>query len=107
MTAKNLDNNGRWRNVTIGFRVTKEENDAINEIVALSGYSKQEYITNKLLNRDVIVMKNPRVYKALREKMIAIHTELQRISNASECSKELIETIKLIAKIYVKMGMED
>lgn len=106
MTTKNLDNNGRWRNITIGFRVTKEENDALNEIVALSGYSKQEYITNKLLNRDVIVMKNPRVYKALREKMTEIHTELQRIKTASECTKEFLETINLVAVIYDQMGKQ-
>lgn len=104
MTAKNLDNNGRWRNVTIGFRVSEEENDRINEIVALSGYSKQDYITSKLLNRDVVIMKNPRVYKALREKMIDIHIELQRIKNSGECSKDFLDTINLVASIYAQMG---
>lgn len=106
MSEKNLDCHGRWRNVTIGFRVSEEENRKINEIVALSGYSKQDYITSKLLNRDVIVMKNPRVHKALREKMIDIHTELQRIKKASECSEEFLKTVNLVSKIYSQMETE-
>ena len=106
MSEKNLDRHGRWRNVTIAFRVTKEEYKAINEVVALSGYSKQDYITNKLLNRDVVVIKNPRVHKALREKMTEIHAELQRIKNASECSEEFLETVNLVSKIYLQMGTE-
>ena len=106
MSEKNLDRHGRWRNVTIAFRVTKEENEAINEVVALSGYSKQDYITSKLLNRDVVVTKNPRVHKALRDKMIHIDTELQRIKNAGECSVEFLETINLVSTIYGQMREE-
>ena len=65
MSAKNRDQHGRWRNVTIAFRVSQEENRSINEAVALSGMAKQDYITKKLLNRDVIVTRSPRVYKQL------------------------------------------
>lgn len=107
MSEKNLDHNGRWRNVTIGFRVSEEENRKINEIVALSGYSKQDYITSKLLNRNVIVMKNPRIHKALREQMINIHTELQRLKSSGECSNDFLDTVNLVAKIYAQMGSEE
>lgn len=103
MSEKNLDNKGRWRNVTIGFRVSKEENEAINEVVALSGLTKQEYIANKLLDRDVVVAKNPRVYKALKDKMGSIYEELKRIENAGECTEEFLETVKLVAEVYVGM----
>lgn len=104
MSEKNLDNKGRWRNVTIGFRVSKEENDAINEVVALSGLTKQEYITNKLLEREVVVEKNPRVYKALKDKMESIYGELKRIERAGECSEEFLETVKLVAGVYDNMN---
>lgn len=103
MSEKNLDNKGRWRNVTIGFRVSKEENDAINEVVALSGLMKQEYIVKKLLNRDVVVTPNPRVHKALKDKMGEIYEELQRIENAGECSEEFLDTIGLVAAVYIRM----
>ena len=54
MSAKNRDNKNRWRNITVGFRVSPEENERINKAVALSGLPKQEYwkrnpITYRLL----------------------------------------------------------
>ena len=36
-------NDHRKRSVTVGFRVSPEENEHINKAVALSGLSKQEY----------------------------------------------------------------
>ena len=103
MSEKNLDNKGRWRNVTIGFRVSKEENEAINEVVALSGLTKQEYIANKLLDRQVVVAKNPRVHKALKDKMESIYEELKRIETAGECTEEFLETVRLVSEVYGKM----
>lgn len=66
MSAKNLDNKGRFRSRTIGFRVSPEEDAQINVAVSLSGLTKQDYITNRLLCRDIVVQGNPRVYKALK-----------------------------------------
>ena len=52
MSAKNLDNHNRWRSKTIAFRVSPEENEQIEIAVRLSGLTKQDYITRRLLNRD-------------------------------------------------------
>ena len=48
---KNLDNHNRWRSKTIAFRVSPEENEQIEIAVRLSGLTKQDYITRRLLNR--------------------------------------------------------
>ena len=37
MSAKNLDNHGRWRSKTIAFRVSPEEDAKIEAAVRLSG----------------------------------------------------------------------
>ncbi len=103
MSHKSRDMHGRWRNITIAFRTSEEENRLINEAVALSGLTKQEYIITKLQNRDVVVVGNPRVFKALKTKMNAIYEELNRIKEASEISDQLIETINLVASIYARM----
>ena len=50
MSAKNRDNKNRWRNITVGFRVSPEENELINKAVALSGLPKQEYCYRRCLN---------------------------------------------------------
>ena len=103
MSHKSRDMHGRWRNITVAFRASEEENRLINEAVALSGLTKQEYIITKLQNRDVVVVGNPRVFKALKTKMNAIYEELNRIKEASEISDRLIETINLVASIYARM----
>lgn len=80
MSAKNLDNHNRWRNRTVAFRVSEEENAQIDTAVKLTGLTKQDYITRRLLCKDVVVQGNPRVFKALRNQMTDILDELRRIS---------------------------
>ena len=100
MSAKSCDQRGRWRNVTIGFRVSPEENHLINEIVALSGMTKQEYIVKKLLNREVIVEKSPRTHKMLKDKMDEIVKELRRMHTSEECSEDFLDTLRLVTGIW-------
>ena len=95
---KNLDYKGRWRNKTVAFRVSEEEAKLINDLVALSGLTKQDYIIRRLQCRDVVVQGNPRVYKALRNQMADIYEELKRLESCSEANDELLYTIQLIAE---------
>ena len=55
MSAKNVDRHNRFRNITVGFRVSPEEQAELNRAVALSGLSKQEYCYRRCLNQDVVV----------------------------------------------------
>ena len=96
---KNLDYKGRWRNKTVAFRVSEEEVKLIDDLVALSGLTKQDYIIRRLQCRDVVVQGNPRVYKALRNQMADICEELKRLEGCSEANDELLYTIQMIAKI--------
>lgn len=96
MSAKNLDSKGRFRSRTIGFRVSPEEDKLINSAVALSGLTKQDYIVKRLLNRDVVVQGNPRVYKALKNQLAEVLAELKKIENSSAVNDELLSTIRLI-----------
>jgi hypothetical protein len=96
MSAKNLDNHNRWRSKTIAFRVSPEENEQIEIAVRLSGLTKQDYITRRLLNRDIVVQGNPRVYKALRDQLAAVLEELRRMEAGGGMDDELLATIRLI-----------
>ena len=49
MSAKNLDKNNRWRNKTVAFRVSPEEDAQIETVVKLTGLTKQDYIIRRLL----------------------------------------------------------
>lgn len=95
MSVKRKDDKNRWRNKTVAFRVSPEENDLINTQVALSGLSKQDYIVKRLLRKDIVVQPNPRVYKALKDKLDEVLAELRRISD-NGMNDDLLETIRLI-----------
>ena len=94
---RTLDYKGRWRNHTVAFRVSDEESKLLNDLVALSGLTKQDYITRRLLCRDVVVQGNPRVYKALKTQMVAIYEELKRLEALSPDNEELLYTLQVIA----------
>ena len=95
-----LDNKGRWRNVIISFRMSPQERDDLNVRVKLSGLTKQDYIIKRLSERDVIVQPNTRVYKALRNQMADILTELKRIENGANIDSDLLDKIQITAQIY-------
>ena len=107
MSAKNRDNKNRWRNITVGFRVSPEENELINKAVALSGLPKQEYCYRKCLNQDVVVQGNPRVFKALKTELSAVLKELQRIKAGNSVDDELLSVIELISIILGGLKGED
>ena len=107
MSAKNRDNKNRWRNITVGFRVSPEENELINKAVALSGLPKQEYCYRRCLTQDVVVQGNPRVYKALKTELSAVLTELKRIEAENGVDEELLNVIELIAVILGGLKGED
>ncbi|MBR2781815.1 MAG: hypothetical protein IKE00_00560 [Oscillospiraceae bacterium] len=106
MSEKNRDEHNRYRNITVGFRVSPEENEQINIAVALSGLPKQEYCYRRCLNREIVVQGNPRVYKALRDQLVAILDELRRIEAAGEIRDELLDNIELITRTLDGMKEE-
>lgn len=99
MSLKNRDEHNRWRNKTVAFRVSPEEDKQIETYVRLSGLTKQDYITRRLTHRDIVVQGNPRVFKALRNQLAEVLAELQRIELGSEVDDELLNVIEMIADI--------
>lgn len=99
MSLKNRDNHNRWRNKTVAFRVSPEEDAQLEAFVKMSGLTKQDYITRRLLCRDVVVQGNPRVYKALRDQLAAVLDELRRIEAGAGVDDELLDIIRMMAEI--------
>ena len=106
MSAKNRDNHNRWRTKTVAFRVSSEEDEQIERFVKLSGLTKQDYITRRLLCRDVVVQGNPRVYKALRDQLAAVLDELRQIEGGQSVDDELLDIIEMVAIIMDGMKEE-
>ena len=107
MSLKNRDNHNRWRSKTVAFRVSPEEDTQIEIFVKLSGLTKQDYITRRLTDKDVVVQGNPRVYKALRNQLAAVLDELRRIKTGGSVNAELLDVIEMIAAIMDGMKEEN
>lgn len=107
MSLKNRDEHNRWRNKTIAFRVSPEENEQIERYVQLSGLTKQDYITRRLTNKEVVVQGNPRVYKSLRNQFAAVLDELRRIEAGDGVNDELLDLIEMMTDIMGGMKEAD
>ena len=103
---KSLDAKGRWRNRNVGFRVSEEEAKLLDNLVELSGLAKQDYILRRLLNREVVIQGNPKVFKALKHQMTQIYEELKRLEAVSGDNEELLITTQMVATIMKGMVNE-
>ena len=106
MSEKARDSHGRWRSKTIAFRISPEENMLLEEFVRLSGLTKQEYIIQRVLNREVVVCGNPRVHRALKNKMEELCHLITNMPEMNYMDPETAEVMRLVAAIYRDLGEE-
>ena len=99
MSRKVTDVQGRWRSKTVSFRMSPEENALLDSYAQLSGMTKQDYMIARLLQKEVVVQGNPRVYKALRNQLDAVLMELRRIESAGQVEPERMDQIEYMVRI--------
>ena len=99
------DQQGRWRNKVVAFRMSPEEDELLETAVRLSGLTKQEYIVRRLQEKEVVVTGNPRVYKALKNELAKVLNELKSMKKGENVSEDLLEVIQLIT--VTMDGMKD
>ena len=76
-----------------------EEVKLLDNLVSLSGLTKQDYIIKRLLCKDIVVVGNTRIYKALKNHMEQIYIELKSLSNGNEIDDVTLSTIQFISQI--------
>lgn len=104
MSKKARDGQGRWRSKTIAFRISPEENKLMEDLVRLTGLTKQDYIINRVLDRGVTVIPNPRVQKALRDTMNQLCEQLRNIKSPNELTQETIYVLEFLWNLYDGLG---
>lgn len=70
MSKKNVDQKGRFRNKIISFRVSEEEAKLLKRRVLLSGLTKQDYIINSILGKEIVVYGSPFVFRSLHDELV-------------------------------------
>ena len=99
MSRKVTDVQGRWRSKTVSFRMSPEENALLDSYAQLSGMTKQDYMIARLLQKEVVVQGNPRVYKALRNQLDAVLMELKRIESFGQMEPEWMDQLEYMVRI--------
>ena len=107
MSRPTVDYKGRRRSKTIAFRVSPEEDEVINALVAASGMTKQDYITSRLECRDINVNPNVRVYRMLRDQMKSVYVELRRLRSADGIDERLIELMQVLTRVFIDLGADE
>ncbi len=87
--------------------MSKEEVALLDNLVALSGLTKQDYIIKRLLCKDVVVVGNTRIYKALKNQMEQLCIELKKLTNGNEIDDVTTSTIQFINQILQGMKEEN
>jgi predicted DNA-binding protein len=75
LSERNLDCGGRFRNRSVAFRMSDAEADRLNQLVAISGLTKQDYITQCLLERKVVVKPSFRIYQKVHREVFKLYDE--------------------------------
>lgn len=88
-----------FRSQTIAFRVSPEEDKQINIAVSLSGMTKQDYITYKLLDRTINVKASCKVHRAVYDRLTEVIEQLKRLNDGREIDDELMDNISLITRL--------
>ena len=107
MSRPTVDYKGRRRSKTIAFRVSPEEDEVINALVAASSMTKQDYITSRLECRDINVSPNVRVYRMLRDQMRSVYVELRRLRSADGIDERLIELMQVLTRVFIDLGADE
>lgn len=89
----------RKRNCTVAFRMTEMERDLLDDKVKLSGRLKQEYLTEAVLNHEVVFVGDRQVFNTLKDNLRRIERELKEIDMASEIDEKDIYLLKTIIEM--------
>ena len=100
-------NDRRARSVTVAFRMTPAQSRWLDEVVAESGMTKQDFIMARLREDGITVVPNRRIFLALRDRMAEVLRELRRIGPGGEVDGELAETIARLTREFAELRGEE
>ena len=101
MSKKNVDQKGRFRNKIISFRVSEEEAKLLKRRVLLSGLTKQDYIINSLLGKEIAVYGNPFVFRSLHDELV-LFTNLYSTAIDSDDEEMMVWVLEMILAMRSK-----
>lgn len=99
-------NDRREKSVTVGFRMTPEQKRWLDRVADESGMTKQDFIMARLHDEAITVAPNIRVYRALRDHMVSLLRELQRIRAGGTVDDRLYNEIERLTEEFIELRGE-
>lgn len=106
MSLKNVDKRNRWRNKTVAFRMSPEEAEILDDYVRASGLNKQDYLISRVLQKDVYIKGNTRVYKGLKQDLEKLYQKLDGLEKTSDVSDDYLNVLEFVSVILYGMEVE-
>ena len=91
--------NHRKKDVTIAFRTNRKDRELIFKKIAMSGLSRQEYMTNAILNAPVKVFATRNVIDNCKNELKEILSKLKRVKQYGELDAGYRHELKMITEI--------
>lgn len=87
--------------ITLAFRISREDAARVQLLSDLSGMMRQDYIRERVLDREVTVYPNIRVRKYLEQYLIEVRDELKKVSGkpAAELLQKLDDILNTVEKL--------
>lgn len=101
--AKKKDESKRKRNKCVNFRLTEEESQILNKKIELSGLLKQEYILNCLLNYEVKIALDYKLYDRLSKEIFQLAKVVKKYGRLEEPDQAIL---LFILEIYEALKQE-
>ena len=101
MSKKNVDQKERFRNKIISFRVSEEEAKLLKRRVLLSGLTKQDYIINSILGKEIVVYGTPFVFRSLHDELVHF-TNLYGTAIDSDDEEMMVWVLEMILAMRSK-----
>lgn len=99
------DGHNRWRNITVGSRVSLEENELIKKPLHCR-YFKNRIQLPKMYEQRCHCSGQSKSVQSAEKRRAEILSELKRINKADEVSDELLEIIELVSVTLIGLKGE-
>ncbi len=101
----------RKRSKTITFWLTPGQAAEIDELVRLSGLTKQDYLTRRALDKQVIIVPSSRVVKSLKSYAERIANKLDALTISAQLDDDtLLDEVRWLSALmasFARYGEED
>ncbi len=104
MSKKKLDPKNRWRNKVVAFRVSPEEGEKLDCMVALSGLTKQEYLCRRVLDETITIKPSPRILKNLNTQLDQLHQDVDKLSSLADSDEDVLETLFYVTRMLAGLA---